>query len=302
MNPWRARVGVQNIRDGNSYAPDELIALTSVASDADGRVALSAFPAAEILGVRVTSPRFGQQLAVFRQGVDGEPTIRLRPVARAEGRVVADDPAAVRGLAIAVHSNRPEPNGPEVHADADAVTDDGGGFDIPVIAAGQLSFSTRTPTSSPYFAPALVGATVEPGGLARVEIRLAKAVRVRGDVRDKGTGRPLAGVKLGYVGPGNTGLPQVETDSSGRYEALALPGKGWRWVQQPKGYLPPKAGDAALITIGTEPEQTVPPIELERGAAIRGVVVGDDGKPVAGAKVEAKWTVSGPLTGSATVP
>src|SRR5262249_55256021 len=46
-----------------------------------------------------------------------------------------------------------------------------------------------------------------------------------------------------------------------------------------------------------EAEQALPPIELERGASLRGVVVGDDNQPVAGATVEGKWTVIEPIKG-----
>jgi beta-lactamase regulating signal transducer with metallopeptidase domain/protocatechuate 3,4-dioxygenase beta subunit len=291
------RVGVRHLQDAASYVPDELIGLTAAETDADGRSTLTAFTPAEILGILVTSPRFGRQVAMFRQGVDGEATIRLRPAARAEGRVVADDPAAVRGLAIWVHSRRAEPNGPEVYAHAEATTDDRGRFEFPAIAAGDLSVSVLTRKSSPYFAPGSVDASVGPGGLARVEVRLAKAVRVRGEVREKGTGHPIAGVKLRYFGPGGSDLPMVETDANGRYQALALPGQGSRWVIPPKSYLAPKPGGSTPITIGPEAEQALPPIELERGASLRGVVVGDDGKPVAGAKVEGKWMVVEPLSG-----
>ena len=36
-------------------------------------------------------------------------------------------------------------------------------------------------------------------------------------------------------------------------------------------------------------ELVLPPIELRRGVDVRGIVVGEDGKPVAGAEVEAIW-------------
>ena len=40
-------------------------------------------------------------------------------------------------------------------------------------------------------------------------------------------------------------------------------------------------------------ELELPPIELPRGVDVRGTVVGEDGKPVAGAEVEAIWTGAG---------
>lgn len=292
-----ARVSVRHLLTASTYVPDELLGLTAAATDAEGRAALTAFPPAQIEGVLVTTPRFGRQMAMFRQGVDGEATIRLRPAARAEGRVVADDPEAVRGLVVRVHSRRQEPNRAEVYAEAEATTDDRGRFEVPVIAAGDLMVSTRTRGSSLYFAPRFVNASVAPGGLGRVEIRLAKAVRVRGDVREKGSGRPLAGAKLRYYGPEGTDLPLVETDANGRYEALALPGNGSRWVGEPKGYLPPQALGASPVTVGPEDGQVVPPIVLERGATLGGLVVGDDDKPVARATVEGQWTVSVPVSG-----
>ncbi len=291
-----AVVGVRYIHSARTSVPDELIGQSSSVTEADGRATLAAFPPDQIEGVRVESRQFGQQVAMFRWGVQGEPTIQLRPVARVQGKYTADDPAAVRRLTVRVHSRRIG-KGPEVYAQAIAVTDDLGRFEVPTIAAGELSISTEAPGPSEYYAPGMVSASVEPGKQAHIQIGLTKAVRVRGEVRDRDTHQPLAGVGLRYFGPGQTGLPQVKTDANGRYEALALPGEGSRFVIPPRGYLSPRAVFPEKVTIRVDADQTLPPIEIQRGLTLSGTVVGADGEPVVGASVEGRWLVIAPVDG-----
>lgn len=291
-----AAVGVRYIRSARTSVPDELIEQILAVTDADGRATLSAFPPDQIEGVRVDTRHFGQQTAMIRRGVQGELPIQLRPVARVHGKYIADDPAAVRGLTVRVHSMRIG-KGPEVYAEATAVTDEDGRFAVPTIAAGELSISTEAPKPSEYYAPRMVSARVAPGKQARFEIGLTKAVHVRGEVRDRDTHRPLAGASLRYFGPSQTSMPLVTTDANGRYEALALPGAGSRFVNPPQGYLAPNPGFSEKVTIKIDAEQTLPPIDLQRGVTLAGTVVGQDGKPVAGVSVDGRWSVTVPVEG-----
>ena len=64
----------------------------------------------------------------------------------------------------------------------------------------------------------------------------------------------------------------------GRYEALALPGsQSYLHLSEPKAYL--KRGRGIEILIGEKDGQTLPPIELERGVTLRGIVVDEAGTP-----------------------
>src|SRR5262249_38658178 len=55
------------------------------------------------------------------------------------------------------------------------------------------------------------------------------------------------------------------------------------------------------ITIGQADDQALPPIEVEHGLSIRGVVVDETGKPVSGATIEGRWTAPAQPSGAQRV-
>ena len=72
-----------------------------------------------------------------------------------------------------------------------------------------------------------------------------------------------------------------KTDASGRFEAIAPRGKEmFCHPDIPKGYL--KLARGIEMPEITGDGQELPPIELERGVTLRGIVVDEEGKPVAG--------------------
>src|SRR5262249_1827115 len=105
---------------------------------------------------------------------------------------------------------------------------------------------------------------------------------IRGVVRDKETGKPLAGVSVGhYHGQG----PDAVTAGEGRYELLGLV-KGRQYVLEVK----PPDGLHFRRRLRLQDTPGLGPltgdVELTRGLRIRGRVTDREGKPVARARVE----------------
>jgi RNA polymerase sigma factor (sigma-70 family) len=112
---------------------------------------------------------------------------------------------------------------------------------------------------------------------------------VRGRVVDQESGAGVAGVELWVMQALDGGAvsiaAQVVTDAEGRYTAKVRRGKVVVQVMgSPDSHLKATAMQPTVAADGTE----YPTIRLGRAAAVEGVVVGEDGKAVAGATV---WTV-----------
>jgi hypothetical protein len=213
-----ARVQPYMIRlEGLPYSlalPRALGEALAAETDARGKGRLAAFSAeAKIDFVRVIAKPFGIQLVEF-----GDGKVELAPVGRVAGRVVADEPAQAKGLAI-IASTLPEPPAPHRPGIVEVTTDADGRFEIPAIAAGKLTL---------HAAPAEAGAVprtlypadrvVKAGELTEVEVRLDGPVRTRavaGRVRDR-EGRPVAGATVFQSGDGPR-RTRTTSDEQGRF-------------------------------------------------------------------------------------
>ena len=168
-------------------------------------------------------------------------------------------------------------------------SDDQGRFSVPKVAAGRLSIWPVLADESRYGAVSIEGRDLIAGTRATIEIPLKRLIRVHGIVREQGSGKPIEGAGVCISFPGQIGaLRFVQSDSRGRYEAPAMPGStSYLHLSEPKAYL--KRSHGIETAIGERDGQAIPPVELVRGETLRGVVVDDHGKPVAGAKVHGKW-------------
>ncbi len=135
---------------------------------------------------------------------------------------------------------------------------------------------------------------VRPGRATEVTIPLRATLNVHGLAREKGTGRPIAGLRIMLNGQFG-GDSVVVTDARGKYSGRIV-----REVNYPMGWPMPIASpffvpaDISEVSQDMPPrgsdELPMPPIELPRGVDVKGSVAGEDGKPVAGVEVEATWT------------
>jgi len=198
--------------------PDELAARLSARTVAGGEGRMADVDPAAVQAIHVDAPAFGRQGAAPSADGNGVMTVRLAPVGRVTGIVVADDPSGVGGLTVRAMTRPQTPGSGAAMGEAGAVTDAGGRFAIPALAAGRLALNVVVPRGSGLSPRLPADRTVEPGKATEVEIPLKGSGRLRtlaGRVIDR-RGEPVAGAVVFQSGdaPART---QAESDAGGRF-------------------------------------------------------------------------------------
>ncbi len=257
-------------------------------TDAHGRAVMTAFFPEEIASIRVNAEGYGQQEFGFGyEELTPDPrVITLRPVGRLKGRLVGE-PGAIRRRPLSVSTfTPPDARVPHVYS-LDITTDDDGRFDIPATAIGPHDVKTIPHCDSPWYANSEGLPNVEPGQTTEVVLPLKRAIRVRGVVREKGTGKPIEGVRVA-VTMAETGA--MTTGPDGRYEGFVPPEVTFLIPRAvPAGYAMPMFNLPQFRVPEGAVDMEMPPLELVRTGEVRGLVVGDGARPVAGAEVEVSW-------------
>ena len=289
-----AKAAAVKLRDDRTSLPDELAGRLSASTDQEGLVKLEGAPGDLVQTVQVTTRDHGTQRFDRQNGFQAENELRLLSMAPVTGRVTADDPSVVRGVRLHLSGMGKVEEGSFISSLADAITDAEGRFSVPGLVAGYVSIEAVIPDTALY-RQVLTENNFDGARKIEITVPLERWVRVRGSVREKGSGKPAEGVGIRFsngktVGP----IPLVgKTDASGHYDGIAPRGKEtFCHLDVPKGYL--KLGRGIEMPEITADGQVLPPIELERGVTLRGVVVDEEGKPVAGARVLGKWNRIGP--------
>jgi RNA polymerase sigma factor (sigma-70 family) len=296
-----ARIEPQRLGRHNAHVPDRLAELigAETVTNARGRAVMAAFSQEEIGSIAVSAEGYGWQGFFFgHQQISPDPKIiQLRPVGRFKGRLVGD-PQAIRRQPLRV-SGFSAPDDPvRFSYSQEITTDDDGRFDIPTIAAGPHGIRTVERCDSPWFARLAEGLVdVKPGQTTEVVLSMKHAVRVRGVVREKGTRKPIAGVRMA-VAIFETGA--MTTGEDGTYQGFMEPGATFVTPRAvPPGYAMPLYGVPQVRVPDDAVEFILPPYELTRTGEVRGKVVGERARPAVGAEVEAFWDFDerGPGTG-----
>ena len=178
---------------------------------------------------------------------------------------------------------------------AEATTDGSGRFEVAAIAAGSLTVRVRP--RARLARPARPGGPPGPGaGQDAVESRSRSA---EGSASPASPATPAtAGRSPGLVvrsSPRARPSPsRVWTDAQGRYEAYVPAGLvTHRVLRVPAPYLCPPdfLGPRPVEVPPAIARFELPPIALTRGVDLRGRSIDEDDRPVAGARVEASWTM-----------
>jgi RNA polymerase sigma factor (sigma-70 family) len=273
-------------------------------TDATGRAMLPAMAREGFEGIKVTTVGLGSQYVGLRGGAD-EPArreIHLRPAGRLEGHVVAARPEWTRGVKVYVATKNARSLGPGAdgaEGSAEVTTDDNGRVVVPAIAEGRLEAAPRLDPSLPVRARPIDRVEVRANQTTMLAIFLQKAVRIRGAIRVKGTGEPVAGASINVdYGWGNdargpsgaeeaAGEDTVVSDAAGRFETYGLPGGARMQVI----YLPEAFAHLGSVIVERHPVPPdaetfdLPVIEVARGVSISGRLVDADDRPIADARV-----------------
>ena len=158
---------------------------------------------------------------------------------------------------------------------------------MPAIAAGRLALvlDLRSRSDLPYRGLPPVNQVVEAGRMTTVSIQLKRAVHLEGVIRERGTGTPIEGVSpeipdLAYRLGGNS---RPVTDAAGRFEGYMEGEQPYAFLYEtPKPYFIPRSPDTFHLLPPGATEFKLPPAELVRGSALRGLVVDETGSYVPG--------------------
>ena len=276
--------------------PQELAQKIGAATSRDGSVTIKAVGREAIRRVSVESSKYGKQLIgepAAESAIAGE--LQLASVGRVSIRIFDDAGKPVNGLRVHAQTF---PDGYGLGGTAglgEGETDSQGRLEIPAIAAGRLALvlDLRARPELPYRGLPPANQVVEAGQTTTVEIRLKLAAHLKGLIRERGTGLPIAGVSPEIpdlaVRAGENA--RVVTNARGEFEGFIEGQQPYAFLYTtPKPYfIPADAPDALQLLPAGATEFKLPPKELVRGVTLSGSVVDETGKMVSGALVRASW-------------
>ena len=210
---------------GLTYSPASkfILPILEAVTDADGHRRYRPWSTGHSAGCELR-PR----VSVF--STSGSPTlpwphgaeIHLRSAGKIFGRIVADRPEWTRGVKLSITTTS-DPVDRETKGIAEVVSRGDGVFLIPAIAAGHARFQIAVDPMRPVLPPSLMSGS-NPTWSRTSRFASKRTVRVRGSIRDRENGHPVARAEIliGHGAPkeGETGV----SDSQGRFEINTLPG------------------------------------------------------------------------------
>jgi RNA polymerase sigma factor (sigma-70 family) len=229
----------------------------------------------------------------------GDWTVQLRPARRLHGRVLeAGSDRPIPGARVTVFSSMHTADaqgrlifdeviqGFRVASDVPATADAQGRFTLPPLPPVSTWVWARGPDTTDYLGLSQALRWPERGE-PELTFRLRRGIALTGQVVDQDSGRGIAGVRMSYhsgrdSSPVAPGL--VQTDSQGRFRIVVQPGEGKLAADGAEvGY-----HDRQSHSMKATPARPPGPLtfSLRRGIAIRGRVLGPDGRGLRGAEVK----------------
>ncbi len=266
-----------------SPAPTFILPILEAVTGADGRARVPALPYETFRWVQITTPSLGiQHQRLPDPPLAPQREIHLRSTGKIFGRIVADRPEWTRGVKLSITTTS-DPVDRDTKGIAEVVSRADGLFLIPAIAGGHARFELAVDPVRPVL-PRIPDVGVQPDAVTNVEIRLERTVRLRGSIRDRENGHPVARAEIliGHGAPkeGEKGV----SDSEGRFEVNTLPGDvTMQVVSAPSSFV--QVGDDPSsqrhhVPAGVEAFD-LPPIEVLRGVKIQGRLVDAANQPIA---------------------
>ena len=254
---------------GDAGSGDEGGAMAEGKTDPQGRFVITAAPDLEYYGIEVRAA--GYALSSTTAAGTGSSTVVLKRGGTIEGVVLDSSGQPAPGAVLRVG---------RLAVESDSL----GRYRLEDVPSG--------PTRLRALKGELVASEVvrvKKGEIARVELRLGPSSAVEGTVTDERSRRPIAGARVSVLARGArledaAEAEEVRSDSRGRFRVAGLSARKYSvWVERP-GYLSAQATGAAAA-------RPVPvSVALRRSGGIAGRVVDDKNAPVAGVRVQTKFT------------
>jgi beta-lactamase regulating signal transducer with metallopeptidase domain len=273
-------------RQGYEYVPPAIVAMTSATADSEGYVEMPAYPIDKMLNVNVVSNDLGmQQFQHFKTSEGSNVELKLQPVGRIEGRVLADQPALFRDMLVEIETGSDPGSESSCTGQATLTVDQDGRFVVPHIAQGMVELSAYVDNRLPVRPRLPERGTLEvvPGKTTRIEVPLEMTVNVHGTIRIKGTDKPVAGAKISVNYGVGRQSEDATSDDAGKFTARVLPGNGRTQVI----YVP--NGGATQLSDSRMAQHVVPegaadfelpPLELIKTKTLSGRLLDKTGKPL----------------------
>lgn len=292
-------------RNGESFPaflslPEEASRRWAVETDGDGRCTIRGLPRRARVRFDTDDERFAGPGARDMVPIEGGEVVRPPPIhlivgATITGRIRyagSNKPGA--GVEVVAQSFSSERNPGAGFGSADVE----GQFRLTRLRPGRYVVSVERPEQPGEWTARAAEVDVPESGGATADLTLVRGGIVTGRVFDEATAEPFAHVEVGLHGPARpataAAIEGTHTDAAGRYALRVAPGTQLIYLAGPvpDGYLAPKANPSHTEPIEVAEGQTVTydfPLKRDATPPVNGVVVGPDGKPVAGARVLADY-------------
>ena len=281
---------------GWSSVPDPVADFAERSTGPDGVAILDAFGPDEISWVDVIAKGYGIQPRSLDPETPGLKRVTLKPVTALSGRLVPDkvEPKLMKGWHVRAWTRGAyrSPGEDTSAGYGSATTDDEGRFVLPEIAPGGLSLSVVAPGESDLLPDLSNVPAVRQDRQNAIEIPIRRSATVTGLVRERDTGKPVAGMRLVLFPPGQSSGVNTSTGADGRYTFRSLAGKARVWTSEAApGYAMRHFNRELEVPAGPASVE-VAVIELTPAVPLRGEVRSETDEPIGGAKVAAEWVMS----------
>jgi hypothetical protein len=273
--------------DWDSYFPPTLAERCTARTATDGSFVLPDMPKEGDLEVTIEAGAFGRCSAVWE--LKKPVTCRLAPAGTATGRcILVPGRRAVAGIGLHLlgHSF--------ANAQSDFVSHHGccrtgadGTFRFEGLPPGEYELMLDPLVETPYYLPQALTLTIKAGhNCSEIEVQLHSAAEVEGEVVDADSGQGIQDVWVSLVAAKFVGRegPIWVTDKQGRFQGYVPPGKYRICLSlvPETHFLSWRFPDREIEIPGNT---RIPPIPIPRAVVAEGVIVDDEGRPVADAEV-----------------
>jgi protocatechuate 3,4-dioxygenase beta subunit len=270
-------------------------------TNAQGEAVLESLPANSRFVVHVQTEAYGVQAQSFSETAKMH-AVRLRPVGKLRGKLKTEGDEDLAGAVFDVMSVAPiaDNGGHGTTGLAEVRTNGRGEFEIPALAIGEVRIlNARGTRNSRLFLSEEVKTSLATGKLKEIELPTIRGIRIWGTFVEEGEdAQPVAGIVIDLQvsfasDPGRRLDLTTVTDATGTFESVIPPGGTLFFTirEIPAPFLKPQTNPRPIAINAEAGEVKVGMTPVARGVSLSGIVIDEMKRPVAGAKVSARWWV-----------